>query len=213
MKVKILAFMGLVVLVTSIALAVVSRRKNDEQSLKRLRAIKTYWNQSGGYGPQESPKVYVFQFSNWTFPLGRPKVGNHISIGEPLECLDPELRPFWRHIRTRQAWLSSLENPPIDGHGSITIDFKDEKPMRAVQFIGYGVEVVKVTDASGKTKYRAIGMEAGGMIGSAPLGQPIPYPTQKGALTRSDFVNPEDIDWLFGVDDFSKAGIVKTSIP
>ncbi|MBS1703553.1 MAG: hypothetical protein JST12_17950 [Armatimonadetes bacterium] len=110
--------------------------------------------------------------------------------------------PEFQKLRLRIEWLNGMEN--YVGTAAVA-GFAPNKKV-SVQFYGlFGVEYLEMMDRNGERKMYAL----------RPIQtlddrfveeetEDVPLPRFVASVNRSDFANPEDIDWMFGSDVFSK---------
>ena len=104
-------------------------------------------------------------------------------------------------IRARIASLSPHQGGGVEGSGSISNS--SEEPVRMCIYSVFCVQSVKVKGPGNTTKYYALSPGNCMYVLSSRIGQPDKEITLP-KVTRLDFVNPQDVDWMFGVDDFAK---------
>lgn len=169
------------------------RSKVDRASKARLEKILSY---APNFGSKPRNLIPL-----WTFPLGHVKVGqtNIVSSDNPFP--ESELPEMYKHFRDRQKYLRQLRNDWIEVGGSFSVNFQG-KTKRSVYFTTFCVVVTPVT-VNGRTKYRAVDVESGGGFQAAEVDQLIQAPRTK-VLAREDLINPEDVDWLLDVRDFTQ---------
>ena len=195
--------LGLVVTGSAVCLGYY-RAHSRKLDLERLKAIKSYSPETG------SKLVKIADL--WVFPVGETKIANSFAISKQLNCADKDLESLYYRLRSRFSYLADIESTDrLQLAGSVSYDIPG-KPQRICAFEFLGVEAIKVVDSNGESKLRAIGPIGGLGIGHADPGHPIPYPARKRIFSRNDFVNPQDIDWMFGVQDFSKVRINKSQV-
>ena len=85
---------------------------------------------------------------------------------------------------------------------------KDESSKEKVQsklreYITFGLQVIKVPRPGGKSLYYAVSPSRSTQVFSV-TGSPVVSKPDLKKFSRSDFVNPEDIDWMLEVGDFTE---------
>ena len=105
-------------------------------------------------------------------------------------------------IRTRVAYLNQYDSP---SEFKVTESYDPYLPgkKRTWAAIGFNLIGQKVKQPDGSTKlYFTRVQEVSYELGNN-VGKPAPH-ISLTSMSRSDFVNPEDIDWVLGVQDFTK---------
>lgn len=178
--------------------------RNDRANAERYKKISFL------VGRTNLPKTKVITL--WQFPLGPVEVSTSRTISGRNPFRESDLPELYKHFRNRRDYLSRLRGDYYeDIESSLSWDFHG-KTKRNVYISQVGVEVVPLQTGL-KPKYKVIDMFFGGAYATADPGQPLLLPKQTKKVTRDDFVNPEDIDWLFDVKDFSKINAFTTIIP
>ena len=202
-KILIVAVICLGAVGVSVAFTVGYRNVSYELPRERMKKVKQPY-----FGQNKHTSVL---FQNMTFPTGKSVQGLDPTITEFDTCLDPKLNGYFQHLRERDNWLRSLDDIHMSANvESATLQTKGKR-QRAQNFHIFGVMAVEVTDSQGKKKLWATETVRMNEVHDGPSDKPIAYP-KKQVARREDFVNPEDVDWLFGVSDFSKYGVVKGEV-
>ena len=187
--VGILGISGIVVAIPAV---------DAKKSVDHLQSIQAHQPKYG--------KIRYLSFRNWYFRLGQPIVGRKFDLTVDSRKLANEPSPALRNLSNRVNWLWSIE------HGSgfnsqISYQVKDGGKNSIGQlFLVYGVRTLEVTDAHGKPKFYALNVDSTVIPSIVEYEtDPPPWPKLTGPeVSREDFINPQDVDWLFGVKDFTK---------
>ena len=149
-----------------------------------------------------SKKLVTIRLTQFQYFAGRPVRTEAITqtLKEQYQLLGPD---FLR-IMTRHNWLrsqlESIEHLPTNGAVTMSIP-GNRKPI--AQCITFGVEAVTVKLTNGTSKFLAIKPTSTGSIETfASESSKVPD-TKVRIYSRNDFINPEDIDWFFGVKNFA----------
>lgn len=112
-------------------------------------------------------------------------------------------RAFFQQIEIRTRYLDSIQNIDFSNVRTKTGAKSPNGKKKWLIFTSIGVEAVPVIE-KGSTKYRAVNYCRTGGVLSADIDKPFKLPEEYKVARREDFVNPEDVDWMFGVQDFTK---------
>ncbi|MEI7987373.1 MAG: hypothetical protein WCI55_17255 [Armatimonadota bacterium] len=89
-----------------------------------------------------------------------------------------------------------------DGMSS-SCGFPENEKVRTCIYANFSIEVVKVKQVNKSIRYYAVRPVQGIWGVTVKISEPDRVPDIP-ALKRSDFINPQDVDWMFGVKDFTK---------
>ncbi len=148
----------------------------------------------------------------WQFALGPVVEAKSLTVSDTHHFRENDLPEFYRHLRDRITYFRNLRG---DSHENLDTTLScnfQGKTNRIVYYAQVGMEVIPLQTGT-KQKYKVINIESAGCFVVSELGQPIRLPGQRQIVKRSDFVNPEDIDWMFDVKDFSKINAYATIVP
>lgn len=184
-------FCALVILVATSVSASETRRNEDNLARDRILSLERL-----GKGKELVP----VSLSRLQFVLGEPVLSNKLTFDKDTfnALASNELKRISRRLR----WLNSLKGPRlIEGEGSVSYDF--DKPQWAALCTIYEVEAFKVKQRDGSIKYFAVRPASGISVKRFDAAK-TEIPDAKSRFhPRNEFINPQDIDWLFGVKDFS----------
>lgn len=165
--------------------------------------------------PADGKSGLVVLFPNMAVPVGEviripvDERQQHIDVQFRREDFAGEKSPWLHKLQDRVDWFEDISISGFGRAGVSTVYQTGKLPMNVQRFIIYGVEVVEVKDKQGNKKYRAVRPVSVGMPNaSTDLDKPVPlryYPAYSSS--RSDFVNPEDIDWMYAVKDFAQVTV------
>lgn len=144
-------------------------------------------------------KTRDIMFRNLAFCLAEGQPGQELTVADD-SILKNEQQ--FQQIRGRIRWISS--DPEMDVRAQIT--FGNQNVDKKMYFyVVYGVRAIEVPDASGGTNLYALEPISGGYGLSGPSrSTDAPVPSGLISPKREDFANAKDIDWMFGMDDFTE---------
>lgn len=177
--------------------------RNDRANAERYKKISFL------VGRTNLPKTKWITL--WQFPLGPVEVSTSRTISGRSPFRESDLPELYKHLSNRHDYLHRLKGNYYECEASLSWNLEG-KTKRNVYVSMVGVEVIPLQTGL-KPKYKVIDMFIGAGFITAEPGQPLLLPKQTEKVTRDDFVNPEDIDWMFDVKDFSKINAFTTIIP
>ncbi len=146
-------------------------------------------------------KTGLIMFNQFLFVYGKPQLVDHITNSK--QALAGLTTPEHARLRDRILWLRNIPPAIQTGGNEITVitDLRSQKVAAPSCIIG--VEAFKVKQPDGSVKYFAIAPESASSLAIYDSFASKSPQKMYQTYSRSDFVNPEDIDWFFGVKDFS----------
>ena len=180
-----------------------SKRKQfvAETKARFLSLDKELWK----YGATDySHKEKYASFTSLIMPIGDPVVGEKFEYNINDNVMNNSKSPLFHHLKDRVVSLRQMWQPDYrmvrenvfeGGHGKI----------QCQAFACFGVMFFEVKGSDGVVRKHAT--DVTGSItfrDSSDLTHPVPKPNWEYLnLTRADFDNPEDIDWMFDLKDFT----------
>ena len=124
------------------------------------------------------------------------------------EYSDYDRHPEFRRINERMAQLAGT---PVSPTGEGRSFFSDEikGPKKIVNSIAFAMHAVRTNASKGKPKFYVMEIVMVGYGQGHLLGKPS-YHVHFDQVDRSDFINSQDVDWMLGVDDFTKLDLNKS---
>ncbi len=127
------------------------------------------------------------------------KVGTHVSITSKEIDSMMASNPTFTRFEKRVNLLNSS-----NGMSSSSAEQTDSKePFTMGVHVVFCVQAVKFRDAQNKVRYYAL-FPGQTSFTSAVNHEGRILPPKIEKLERADFVNPKDVDWMYGVEDFTK---------
>ena len=134
--------------------------------------------------------------------------GGPIKSGVSIEYTEEEAENWLKGnatfvtINRRVAKLQ--DGGPIGfGKDGGSVSSKESVQLNMRAFLSFGFQVIEILRPRMKPQYYAVSpsrtTEVHSVAGSPLISKPRPP-----KLNRSDFINPQDVDWMLGVDDFTK---------
>ena len=165
------------------------------ESAARTRMLKLQSKANG-------KKLVTIALTQFFFIVGKPRLTSSIkmTLREYNEGLNKE---YWR-LRQRCDDLNGIKpNPKLDPDHLVITSTIDDQNKYMADCVTFAVEALNIPQPNGKNKYFVIRPIIGGSIETFDsAGSKTPHRKQR-TYSRSDFVNPKDIDWFFDVKDFS----------
>jgi len=155
-------------------------------------------------GKRERISLPGFSFFLNSFPA---TINPEISASAVLDQL--KTNPQYLKISKRVGALHSSSKPSggvVSGGITASFGHPGRRPLFPNAMVCYGVEAVRVEDPGRAPRYYAL-KPCTEVILSATLAKETNLNLKGPKLTRADFVNPEDIDWMYQVEDFSKSHV------
>ena len=196
--VLVIALSGIVGL-ASLSYGIVALSNHNRDVVKqRLRSITlaSYRRVPG----TQSEFVY---FPSLSVRVGPTASGDRFELNTTDEMAATERSPLFRHLNDRLDWFMKSAGFERQGVGCMMF-FGGQGQIKAQAIAHFGVYAERVYDEDGHEKFKAMFPEVFArtsttfdLKGEVPLDQ---YPNH--TATRDEFVNPQDIDWMYDVKDF-----------
>ena len=180
--------------VTVAALVATWRVRIENENLARTRML-------GLKSKAEGKKPVYIEFNQFQFVYGKPQLVDHITVSN--KSLAGLKTPEHARLQDRITRLIDIMSPTrhMNGDLILTTDLPTAKPVAPSSI--FGIQAVRIPQADGSVKFLAVFPESCSVPAIFKSLDSLVRKPNYRTYSRSDFVNPEDIDWFFGVKDFS----------
>ncbi len=183
--------MCIVLLVATSVSAAKNRTLEDDLAKERVLSLE---------GLGKGRELVNISLSGFQFELGKPVMTHKASLNcEDIGALGGN---EVKRINRRLSWLNSFRGlSQIEGQMAVSYDLKE--PMWAAPCLLFEVEAIKLKQRDGSIKFFAIRPATCISLSTFDANLSKILDHKPGVHGRNEFINPRDIDWFFGVKDFS----------